>query len=565
MKKKSKPLEWKNTAFEWCIEREYSLFVRNRCVFFHALAGKYIKILNNAKRFCAPQRLIVIYLYGTIKNESTLQRKINEADYQLLTIHIPVDNDDLVAYDTFVSLRNNMKSAGITEDMLRNTAHKCSRAIETGDIDDTDGLYQETIAKLQIIEQWKESKKHLADAQQSAGIAFANFMEPFDFGPDHDAELLNVIRGIYPCGVEANAPDEFGAKMLAMKKLVKAARVEEVTDLINRACGNLIEQQLSFFTPNNQGARIMLDDLKHYISNKIETQGALSTTELMLMIQKPPYGYYECNYYAYILAKALKPVSVAPYMLFTGCSAVGFRNVCDENWLRKPSGIVFLESERTRQMVEALNKIFDTGKEWAKSSFIGALHSICSWCEDNIQTPLGCIDYRWYELLQFDFSRYCYRNEVERYYGWICGNVEQHHKDVRKGKDIVYTKYNDHAKLDLFYKYFYVRGGAVGWLHSPEDFYERIEHYLKSCVCRECGRIIESRFTDGTVYSVDSIEDGKLLKFTKKDIVGINKKMLGRYQEEYFCIPCICEILNTTPDQLYEKIRDFKEQGCELF
>lgn len=564
MKKRRKPVEWKNTAFEWCIERNYSLFVRNRCVFFHALACKYIKILNFAKMFCSPERVVVLYLYGKVKNEATFQKKISEAQYQLISIVLPVDDADLSAYDALMLERKKMAKAGLSESDIIDSIERCRRAIKDGVIDENNSMYQSDLAKLKIIEQGKTSKGHIEDAQRLAGMAYSNFQKPFAFGTNHDEELLKVIRDIYPCGVEANAPDEYGAKMLAMKKMVKAAIDSEETELVIRACGNLDEQQLSFFSSGNDGACRMLDDLKRYVCHKIEEQGALSIPELMLMIRKPPYGYYECNYYVYILARVLRPISIEPYMLFDGCSSFPFLKTSNADWLRKPRGTVFLESKKTRQMVEALGKIFDIRNGWSKSSFVSMLYSICSWCEDNIQIPLGCVDQRWYELMRSDFSRYCYRDEAERYYDWICGNVEQHRKNVRRGKELVYEKYNNRAKIDLFYKFYYVRGGAVGWLHSPDEFYKRIDHYMKSCVCRECGRIIESQFRDGPAYSVDSI-DGELLKFSKKDIIGINKKMLGRYQEEYFCIPCLCEIVDATPDQLYEKIHEFKEQGCELF
>lgn len=62
-------------------------------------------------------------------------------------------------------------------------------------------------------------------------------------------------------------------------------------------------------------------------------------------------------------------------------------------------------------------------------------------------------------------------------------------------------------------------------------------------------------------------EDGKLeeFKFSQKDIVGINKKLIGRTREEYLCIPCLAEFCECSKRELWEKIHEFKEQGCELF
>ena len=55
----------------------------------------------------------------------------------------------------------------------------------------------------------------------------------------------------------------------------------------------------------------------------------------------------------------------------------------------------------------------------------------------------------------------------------------------------------------------------------------------------------------------------------KKDIskneIGLCKKLLGRNLDKYFCIDCLAEYLDTTKDDLNNKIEDFKAQGCTLF
>jgi hypothetical protein len=49
------------------------------------------------------------------------------------------------------------------------------------------------------------------------------------------------------------------------------------------------------------------------------------------------------------------------------------------------------------------------------------------------------------------------------------------------------------------------------------------------------------------------------------NIIGLNKKMLGRNIQKYFCINCLAEYLEVTTEVLLEKIEDFKTQGCTLF
>ena len=50
-----------------------------------------------------------------------------------------------------------------------------------------------------------------------------------------------------------------------------------------------------------------------------------------------------------------------------------------------------------------------------------------------------------------------------------------------------------------------------------------------------------------------------------KDTIGINKKMLGTKCKQFYCIDCLAEYLDTSVDDLLEKIEEFKEDGCTLF
>ena len=50
-----------------------------------------------------------------------------------------------------------------------------------------------------------------------------------------------------------------------------------------------------------------------------------------------------------------------------------------------------------------------------------------------------------------------------------------------------------------------------------------------------------------------------------KDAIGLNKKLLGRKLNKFFCIDCLAAHIDISVEDLYEKIRDFKDQGCTLF
>ncbi len=50
-----------------------------------------------------------------------------------------------------------------------------------------------------------------------------------------------------------------------------------------------------------------------------------------------------------------------------------------------------------------------------------------------------------------------------------------------------------------------------------------------------------------------------------KDLIALNKKLLGRTIKKYLCIECLADYLGATTDDLFIKIAEFKEQGCDLF
>lgn len=50
-----------------------------------------------------------------------------------------------------------------------------------------------------------------------------------------------------------------------------------------------------------------------------------------------------------------------------------------------------------------------------------------------------------------------------------------------------------------------------------------------------------------------------------RNTVGINKKLLGKGQVQFYCMDCLAEFLDTTVEDLEEKIEEFKEEGCTLF
>lgn len=50
-----------------------------------------------------------------------------------------------------------------------------------------------------------------------------------------------------------------------------------------------------------------------------------------------------------------------------------------------------------------------------------------------------------------------------------------------------------------------------------------------------------------------------------KDEIGINKKLLGKDTNSFFCMDCLAEYLDCTVEELFDKIEEFRNEGCTLF
>lgn len=50
-----------------------------------------------------------------------------------------------------------------------------------------------------------------------------------------------------------------------------------------------------------------------------------------------------------------------------------------------------------------------------------------------------------------------------------------------------------------------------------------------------------------------------------KDSIGLNKKLLGKSLSRFFCIDCLAAHLDVSPEDLYVRINELKDQGCTIF
>jgi hypothetical protein len=50
-----------------------------------------------------------------------------------------------------------------------------------------------------------------------------------------------------------------------------------------------------------------------------------------------------------------------------------------------------------------------------------------------------------------------------------------------------------------------------------------------------------------------------------KNVVALNKKLFGEKVAKLLCMNCLSAHLDTSVEDLFAKIEDFKMQGCTLF
>ena len=50
-----------------------------------------------------------------------------------------------------------------------------------------------------------------------------------------------------------------------------------------------------------------------------------------------------------------------------------------------------------------------------------------------------------------------------------------------------------------------------------------------------------------------------------KNEIGITKKLLGMKSESFYCLECLANFLEVEPQDILDKIEDFKNDGCKLF
>lgn len=568
---KSKHVEWRDTQLDYCVDYGYSLFVRNRCVFFYSEAKRWIKTLNFAANFMKPSNICIVFLYGEGKwREETFRKRLGEIKGNLIILHFDtIQNAWLSELADYKAWERKKRSNGYLQDGKLAKSYYAQReqiesAVHSGILPETDGLYLEFQKDRAVVESHDRTLELIRQAQFGDARCYSTFLPESTMQASNEA-LTEAIIQRFPYGVEADTRDVNCVKIAKVNSYIRSG-LQHTPEMQIRIMGD--EVQLSLFDDSTRGATAMIDRLRSYCADAIESKGRFYLAEAWSVIEGEPFGAYECNWYMYLFAYALSDYFAEGYHVLSGYIPSPSERVEAREWIRHKYGCIFKLTDTQRRLAKVIKELFE-GRDTDYVS--DALSDAREWCHEYAQTPLAFVDERFGDLLDFNPDRWTKKGEAEKFLPWLESNFDVLYAKIRSvnedyNKFLAAEEY-DPNRIRLFRKYSYVKGGAVGWLHSNQMMKESVERYMKhEHVCRECGRPIEKH----TAYVLSNESTSTRLRhdeleFTVKETIGLNKKLLGRYQTEYFCIPCLCEAIDTNEERLYEKMTAFREQGCELF
>lgn len=575
MDKKRKLVEWLDTNNKaFYISYKFPISITNRCWIFWANVRKgWRKILNLASALAQRNRLSIVFLYGEIKSETLKNHLVKLNNPQLIVLRADYVLNEAIELidDSEEWLKGLQKSGGRRKGEEGEFLFDVSDSFLKYSI--IDPIQKENYNKfLRAKEQIERIKNDVwANGYTVLGAVGAKIVrgkDDFIVG-----DLLNIVKEIYPLGVESEADSDFAYKRAAVARLIESGlsgkTENNLVDNLNLRINNSsADTQLSLFG-YSISANAFIDHIHEWCDGALKEKGFFKTSELAYELTKAPYGMYECNYYYYLYAYAFRKYTKG---LFYG----------DQNMHTKESDLVywcrdnifyptiFKQTAKQRHFVKRFCELFDIEEDI--HDLPRAVQCARTWTTEQICCDtVDRFSHTLFEILSGGWEGEHYTLETERYDDWLTdekfdylyAKLRTVDTDFKARLESEYGK----EKTALYWKIFYWKGSAVSWLHKKENVDEKVESYMKKIICRECGNTIELLTTTDLSYEAMEYKNGKsdTREFTVKQVIGLNKKYFGRYQNEYFCIPCMCEILGMTAFELWSKMHEFKESGCTLF
>ena len=571
---------WKDTnKYPFSIRYEYPLAIKSRCLFFWADTLKgWRAVINLADKLADKNKVCVVYLFGEAKEE-ILQRHIKKLESKRVVVLWAncVSTEQIENINNAISDIDNARGWGARFDKL--------------EIEDIFNFDYEKELREHFIASEKEQES-IGKGKESAERAKANILKcgyknisdgSLCPGQEeaHITYLFKIIEKIYPYGAEADAKTEYAYKVAHFEKWCEVGLNGDYESLsrlgVTYQDSTAQYFQLTLFDDTSWGIREFVNEFRKICDAEIEKNGYFVLSRIMQKTMEPPYGMYECNYYGLCIGIALRKYAKGYYlghMLQTqyteeaNISLLTARAVRSLFEKRRHEVYFYAQSEKQVRLAKKLIEMFPYGYEFSPKCIClqNVLTSVRDWIQRNVR----------YDTIQRDIPELfglvnlwepeVYSKDTEKYAEWLTDENAERVMETIENTDKRFLerlsqKYGEEKAL-LYKKGNYIKGGAIGWLHETEQVDERVEWYMKETVCRECGAVFANKYK---IYENDDAQRGKTKELTKQNIINLNKKLLGRYQNESFCLNCLCEVVGMTQWELYEKMLSFKEQGCELF
>lgn len=578
MAKKQSTVEWKDTNNKpYYVTYSFPIMLTNRCWFFWASTNKqWKKVLNLANSLAFSCHISVVFLYGEIK-EQTLKNYIEKLNNtQLIILHTDcISTEEFICLESAIEYVKGAKSwgGGVKDkdgEYIFDINAKDSTFLDPVQKE----LYQNFLRAKSLIEKIAERVKVKGFTLKSIGIPQRHIS-----GEQENLinDLLKIVREIYPCGVECDTTEERAYKRVGVPKLIKLGLKGETEDELVKNMGISVQKQrgliqLSIFNSYSVSAMEIVSFIRSMCDKDFKEKGRINQTKLAVALANPPYGVYECNYYYYLLAYAYSVYMEQGYYygsLFTSCPIEDIE-LNRTNIVAPP---LFVMSDKQRSLNRKLVQLFDIQLENKKeiNSTIQIIHKAIRWITENIHyDTVARISLELWELLRYDCDYYSF--ETERFDDWLTEEkLKELYVKLRTIDNDFFVRFTEKygtEKVQLYKKSHFVKGGAIGWAWETETVDEQVENFMKEIYCRECGKKISLVTNeDAEVYDSMIYENGKMesRSWTLKEIIGINKKLLGRQQNEFLCIECMAEAFECSEFDLWEKMHQFKEEGCTLF
>ena len=340
-------------------------------------------------------------------------------------------------------------------------------------------------------------------------------------------------------------------------------------------------------------------DLYEFVNRKLLDDGMANWREVNEIFRKPPYGYYPCNYYGYLVGIAMRryvngkfygrigvwsdvlvPTDIGNLVYF--CTA-GY----EDDGVTRKYGVyaIYKQSTKQRDFTRLLRKLF--GIKSKEDNYHKIRTQLRHWCSEHYSmSGIANVDDVLFQLISGrgdDVRAKSHEDDVyddALYFGY-----EENYQYIKDNFDTLQNKVMNeeqrfYDELVVMYgkkgadKYKNFWGGnkrhAKGWLWDKELINSEVDTVVnRHFKCRECDKPIYNEDYSNVHKQSKTESDGYTWEVSThigiKDLMAVQKKLFGREINQFFCLDCLLEELDMDADELFEMIERFKEEGCKLF